>query len=130
MLAEPSQLALEALVGFDDVVQRARHLAGRTGPGCGQACGKVPSPDGREDAEHYSGVDRVAGYDLGCHVLGLLSISSTSRLSKFMCACYQWLMGTQNSTRAPAPGSLSIRHLPPASWARSRIVTRPRWPGM
>src|SRR4051812_25997535 len=39
------------------------------------------------------------------------------------------LFGTQYVTVVPAPGSLSNRHQPPASCARSRIATSPRWPG-
>src|SRR5438445_7132528 len=124
MLAQPPELAVETLVGFDDVVDRDRALARRS-RGCdGHAYAEIAPLDGGQYPQHRPVVGLICGRRFGGHYVYVLSFPFSR------CRAWRYVVGTQNSTLAPAPGSLTMRHQPPASWARSFMASRPRWPGI
>src|SRR6266851_5100933 len=60
-LAQAAQLAFQALVGLDDVVDRARHLAGLSCRCDRHAYGEIPAFDRGENPQHHPGIGVVSG---------------------------------------------------------------------
>src|SRR5437867_3268962 len=130
LAGEAADLPLEALVGLDDRVEGGGDLAPGSRPVFRQAGREVAALHGLEHAKHRLGVDglgaiRGLGPLPGCGPRRHVSLP----LRLFLRVASHRLSGTQNSIFVPVPGSLSMRHQPPASCARSRSATRPMWPG-
>src|SRR5207253_10481071 len=120
------------LVRFDDGVERRGDFARGARRAGGPASGTGAALPRRQDAQHRRAVDPVRAIHalgspsdpaLGCHIPFFLPCLLIPGLT-------HRLMGTQNSILVPLPGSLTMRHHPPSSCARSRIVTSPLSPGM
>src|SRR5213594_2414445 len=130
LAGEAADLSLQALVGLDDRVEGGGDLAPGPRPVFRQACREVAALHGLEHAKHRLGVDGLGAI----HGLGPVPGCGPGRhislpLRLFLRVASHRLSGTQNAILVPFPGSLSMRHQPPASCARSRSATRPMWPG-
>src|SRR4029077_3967283 len=97
-LAEPLQLALEPLVGFDDLVQGGRDAARRPGPVGRHARREVAALDGAQDVERDPWIYCVGGYDSAGHEMRLLS-----RVSFSCCTLRATASGPGRGARSQTP---------------------------